>query len=440
MKSKLFYGFLLLTLISCSRKGNLPLKPKNQLINLGVVTVDEDRAYLGPCEPSVAVNPSNTDEVIVGSILDRFHHSTDGGKTWTTTDLSSPYGVYGDPVVGVDHTGKFYYAHLSNPDGQAYVAESFLDRIVVQSSTDKGKSWNDGTFPAADQKKDQDKQWFFIHPDSGTMLMTWTEFDRYGEQSDTCKSRILFSKSMDGAETWSEPIAISTLEGDCEDDDKTTEGASPIIDTEGNYHVVWSYDGKIYHRKSMDKGLSWGAPERAIMDQFGGWVLDIPGFGRANGMPVLKVDNSTGKYRGTLYMNWSDQMNGEDDTDIWLSKSTDGGKTWSDRIKVNDDDGKAHQFFTWMDIDETTGYLYIVFYDRRNVEEEIDTNTYLAYSTDGGETFTNVQVNDMTFKPSTLVFMGDYNNISAHGGKIFPVWTELHGPKLSVKTALIELK
>ena len=44
-------------------------------------------------------------------------------------------------------------------------------------------------------------------------------------------------------------------------------------------------------------------------------------------MPALKCDLSDGTNNGTIYVNWTDQLNGADDIDIWLSKSIDGGDT-----------------------------------------------------------------------------------------------------------------
>ena len=48
-------------------------------------------------------------------------------------------------------------------------------------------------------------------------------------------------------------------------------------------------------------------------------------------------------------------------SDIWIKKSKDGGKTWSSDIKVNSDDSNHHQFLSWMTVDQSTGYLYVVY-------------------------------------------------------------------------------
>lgn len=435
MRIRIALFILSLTIIfsSCSKK----LLQANKVVidteNIEVVKIDEDMALLGPCEPSIAINPSDPDKIIAGSILDRIHYSEDGGKTWISEKLTSPYGVYGDPVVGVDRIGNYYYAHLSNPEGKAYASESFLDRIVIQNTKNPLGEWSDGAFPPNDLTKDQDKHWFYIDKDK--MLITWTEFDQYGSKADHHQSRILFSQSDDRGNTWSEPQVLSSYEGNCIDDDQTPEGAIPVIDKDGQYHVVWAYDDQLWYTTSTDHGKTWLPKEVSIAKQMGGWVYDIPGLMRCNGMPVLKAH----PLKKTLYVNWSDQYKGSEDTDIWFIKSTDGGQSWSERKEVNGDDSGRHQFLTWMDVDPTTGHIYIVYYDRRNTTGDA-TDVYMSYSLDEGDTFHDVKLTSESFIPIKQVFFGDYNNISAYDGRIRPIWTEFRKGKLSVHTALIDTK
>jgi len=119
---------------------------------------------------------------------------------------------------------------------------------------------------------------------------------------------------------------------DCVDDDYTTEGAVPAMDKDGNIYVAWAYADHIYMDKSTDGGLTWLPSDIVVDSLFGGWALDIPGINRCNGMPVLGIDRSAGEHSGNLYVNWSDQKNGVNDTDIWLVSSDDGGATWSSRV------------------------------------------------------------------------------------------------------------
>lgn len=431
-----------LFLTSCNREaGQLASQTLTPVLQTKNIKIDSSTTFTGPCEPSIAINPKNTENIVAGSVLNFVYVSNDGGKSWSKEELKSSSGVYGDPVVRADFEGNFYYSHLANPTGKAWQDEEFLDRIVIQKSSDNGKTWNDGSFTRPNNPKDQDKQWMAIDPNDNTLYMTWTEFDLYNSKKTEDHSRIQFAKSTDQGATWSVPKSISQFEGNCLDDDQTTEGAVPSVAANGELYVAWCYDEKIYFDKSTDQGENWLTEDVLVSDQPGGWSYNIPGISRCNGMTITEVDQSTGPHSGTIYINWSDQRNGENDTDIWLSKSTNQGASWSTPKRVNDDPAGKHQFFTWMDVDPITGYIYIVFYDRRNdLHDKNETEVYLAYSKDGGENFTNLKISESPFTPQLGVFFGDYNDISAYNGVIRPIWTRQEGFKLSVWTALINMK
>lgn len=404
------------------------------------VKIDDTQDGYGPCEPSIVVNPKNPKNIVAGSILNRVHTSKDGGKTWTNTLLTSKtHGVFGDPCLIADKEGNIYYFHLSDPSGKGWANPSILDRIVCQKSTDGGKTWNDGSGMGLNGTKDQDKEWAIVCPKTGNIYVTWTQFDVYGSKEGKDSTHILFATSRDKGETWSLPARINQVGGDCIDDDKTVEGAVPAVGLNGEVYVAWAVNDKIYFDYSTDEGKTWQKEDIIATDLPEGWTIDIPDISRANGMPVTACDVSKGKYKGTIYINWSDQRNGKNDTDIWLVKSTDGGKTWSKPKRVNDDGAGKHQFFNWMAVDPVTGYIHVVFYDRRNYNDS-QTDVWLATSKDGGETFQNEKISETPFKPNKYVFFGDYNNISAYKGVVRPIWTRLDGTKLSVWTALIEKK
>jgi hypothetical protein len=433
-----FLGLIIIStqFLACNPKSN-PSTTKSKITIKSAINIpiDTTRRLVGPCEPSIYINPKNTNEIVAGSVLNTVYHSKNGGKTWTMQTLKSPFGVYGDPVITADYQGNFYYAHLSDPDGQGWSSEKILDRIVVQRSEDGGETWNDGGFAGNHHPKDQDKQWLAVNPETNEIYMTWTEFDKYDSPKETDKSRILFSKSSDKGETWSESVTINEFSGNCLDDDKTTEGAVPAVGKNGEIYVAWAYNEKIYFDKSLDGGKTWLAKDKIAATQPGGWTFQIEGISRCNGLPITAVDRNT----NTIYINWTDQRNGENDTDVWLVKSTDGGETWSKPKRVNDDKSGKQQFLSWLTIDQTDGTLYTVFYDRRNYND-ISTDVYIAYSTDGGETFINKKISETPFKPSAFNFFGDYNNISAHNGIVRPIWTRADGFRLSVWTALVDVK
>jgi len=384
-----------------------------------------------PNEPSIAINPNNTNELVAGSNIDNYYYSTDGGASWMEGFLTSSYGVWGDPVIACDTTGSFYFFHLSNPP-----SGSWIDRIVCQKANSPGDVWSNGTYVGLNGSKMQDKHWVSIDRTDNAIYMTWTEFDDYASFDPADSSRILFSKSVNQGQTWSSPVKINQVSGDCIDEDNTVEGAVPAIGPNGEVYVSWAGPAGIVFDKSIDGGITWLNQDVFVTSIPGGWDFEIPDISRANGLPVTTCDTSGGLNNGTIYINWSDQRNGITNTDIWLVKSIDGGNTWSLPTKVNDDLSNNHQFFTWMTIDQTTGHLWFVFYDRRNYPDT-RTEVYMARSIDGGVTFQNFQISDSPFTPDDGVFFGDYTNITAHNGVIRPIWTRLNNSQLSLWTALI---
>lgn len=385
----------------------------------------------GICEPSIAVDPTNTSNIYAGSVLDNFYQSTDGGKTWTNEKISSPYGVWGDPVIHADKSGRVYFFHLSDPEGTNWRSDQILDRMVCQTKDGPKDSFNEGSYTAINGKK-HDKEWVAEHPTKGTIGLSWTQFDDYGTDDPDCKSTILFSESYDQGQSWSTPKVISNKRGDCIDDDGTAEGAVPAYGVKNAIYVGWALRDSLYVSRSLD-GRNW--QDVLVSTQFAGWSQNYEGFSRCNGMPITVVDHCpSSPYFGRVYLCWGDQdysMGGE----VYFSYSDDAGGNWSPKKSISPDGGGSDQFLPWLSVDPTTGYLYAVYYDRRNLQGAA-TNTYLAISHDGGATWQEQKINVAPFTPNDAVFMGDYNHISAYDGVVRPIWTELSQGKKSVWTYL----
>ncbi len=437
--------FFLLTLtfslIGCSIKKvistpkntiNTTYRPKNVKIY-----EQTSKNTLGPCEPSIFINPKNPQYLVAGSVLDYVHTSQDGGIHWTTKQLRSKYGIWGDPTVVADTNGTFYYFHLSDPEGTNWKSNHILDRIVVQKSTDNGTTWNTGAGIGLNTPKQQDKQWALINPSNNNELyVAWTEFDAYNSFNPNNHSRILFSKSTNGSISWSTPIQIGSHEGDCLDDDLTPEGTT-LASNGTNIYVSWAFDAKIWFSKSTNNGKSW-SKEFPITNQPNGWKYDIKNITRCNGFPVMGIDLSESKEKGTLYLNWSSQLN-DNQTDIFISKSTDEGNTWSTPKTIYSDKEFAHHFFNWMSVDPKTGYIYIVYYKETKPKSSL-IEVHLSVSKNGAQTFSDYLISKAPFNPKGANFFGDYNNINAYNGIIRPIWTQVEDGLVSIWTALINEK
>src|SRR5262249_28966143 len=142
----------------------------------------------------------------------------------------------------------------------------------------------------------------------------------------------------------------------------------------------------------------------------------------------------------TIYLNWIDKRNG--DLDVFLAWSRDGGETWSEPTRVNDDlkgNGKD-QLFTWMAVDPADGSINIVFYDRRDLKDTT-TDLTLARSVDGGKSFVNYRIDQEPFVCDKSVFMGDYIGIAATGGKVVAAYCHLLEKKqTTLSAALFQFK
>ncbi len=385
-----------------------------------------------PEEVTIAINPIDPNVLAGGANISYFYHSSDAGQTWSESRLMSSLGVWGDPCVVFDGLGNLFFAHLSNP-----INGYWIDRIVVQRSTDNGQTWNDGAGVGLTYPKNQDKEWLAVDLTNSrfrnNVYMSWTEFDSYGSNSSNDSSRILFSRSTDNGLNWSDPVRLSDNGGNCIDDDETVEGAVPAVGPNGEVFVAWSGPLGIMFDKSTDGGQTFGE-DIFITDHPGGWAFDIPGIYRCNGMPITACDVSNSEYRGNVYVGFGGLRNGNGDGEIYFVKSTDKGETWGNVIRVNDDNTERHQFFPWMTVDSTTGFIYFVFYDRRNTSG-LATDVWAARSTDGGDTFENFKLSESSFTPNSSVFFGDYTNIAAYKGKVYPIWMRLDNYTLSVWTA-----
>jgi hypothetical protein len=391
------------------------------------VQVNKSSSFFEPEEVSIAINPKNPNNIIGGANLDWYYYSTNKGKTWTEGKMPGPV-IYGDPMLYFDMLGNAYYCHLG-PFGNT--------GILIARSSDGGATWssskkiygNNGSVPF------MDKEWLTSDrsetPFKNNLYISWTQFDKYGSKNPKDSSRILFSRSTDFGETFSLPIQISKYLGDAKDGDSTVEGAVPCVSPDGKVYVAWSGPQGIVFTKSTDGGLTFPA-EKPVVQQIGGWTYDIPGIYRSNGLPFTDCDISNSEYRGTIYINYSDSTNG--DHDIFIIKSTDEGETWSLPIRVNDDkiaNGKE-QFMSHFCVDPVTGVINVLFYDRRNYEDN-KTDVYIARSSDGGETFINTKISESPFTPTPQIFFGDYIGISSYNNLVSALWMRLDETQLSIK-------
>ncbi len=380
-----------------------------------------------PQEPTIVLDPKNTNNILVAANTDLYYYSTNGGFNWTRGIINSNYGIAGDPCVIIDSSSNYYHFHLV-PD---------LTKVVCQKASSLGSVWSNGTYTGVNGTKDNDKEWAAVDRKTNFLYVSWAQFDQHGSMSTSDSTSIQFSRSTNQGLSWTTQTRLNKRNGNAQGGNLSCHAPMPAVGPNGDVYVTWMGPLGLMIDISHDYGVTWLDEDIKVTPSRVNWlVFNIPGIQRAPGFPIINCDLSNSLYSGNIYICWADQRNGSNNTDIWVVKSTDGGYLWSSPKKVNNDQYTRHQFFPWMTIDQATGYLYFIFYDRRNYTDS-KTDVYMAVSKDGAETFENIKISETPFTPSQSVFLGDYIGITAYNNVIRPVWTRLDNGTLSLYTAII---
>ncbi len=382
-------------------------------------------------EPAVIINHEEVGNIITSMGTGLVVYSTDGGKTWKESMVSSPLGRGGNAGMIVDVKGRIYNFRR---DDEGKAGEGFR-HLICHRSEDLGKTWNEGSVIGGESGKKNDKLGIAVNAVEQALYAGWTQYDQFPSSEQGCTSNVMFSMATNAGKNWGDPVRVSQLPGTCANDGTSPAGASPAVGIGGRIYMAWSNNGVIFFDRSYDKGKTWLGNDLPIAKQEGGWALDVPGFGVTHNLPVLMIDNSPGRYHGMIYLMFADQRNGVADTDIWFHRSPRHGDSWTPPVRVNTDDPGHHQFSPAMAIDQATGNIYIVYYDRRSYDDA-QTDVYIASSFDGGNTFREKKVSEKPFVASALPYF-DHTGLAAHNGIIVPVWTRIDDGKVSVMAAVI---
>jgi hypothetical protein len=146
---------------------------------------------------------------------------------------------------------------------------------------------------------------------------------------------------------------------------------------------------------------------------------------------LLKTDDSN-NVAGKDYKAGGDGPGPSSGSDIVLFKSTNGGRSYTGPVRVNQDAGNndADQFQPWMAV-TPSGQVNISFFDRRDDPANYFIDTWLARSEDGGRTFTDRRVSQRMWDPAVNaptsvsgMFIGDYQGLVADDDVAIPFWND----------------
>src|SRR5215207_8242982 len=429
-------------------------------------------------EPSVAVDPRNSDIIVAGSNDDcaeiqngsgnvwaGYYRSTDGGDNWVSSLVpgypadTSAFGTAspahgscaaaGDPTQSFDGAGHLYYGfscfnRVKPTNGSIYVARydndgaSYVRTLRVERGTPSVWGlFQDKINIAADQSTGT--------PTAGNVYVAWA---RYAGQA--ANNVVLFSRSTDGGATFSRPVRLTG--GHAEE-----QFADIAVGPQGAVYVTYreiahqkSTQNRIRITRSTDGGQTFSAPTTvASIDPF-----DSTDFG-----PDTCGDGPFACPSGLTYARFSSLSAVAADADgvhiVWSARTAAGqskvfarnsadGLSWSAPAVPIDTAATGHQFFP--DITTGAGTLSVVFQDSRgdgSYSPDLPpgdtiggTNSgnvvqaFVATSTNG-VSWSETQVSSMGTNPNWEVrgsmrspFFGDYNYTSAAGAATASVWTD----------------
>ncbi|TET64274.1 MAG: T9SS type A sorting domain-containing protein [Candidatus Stahlbacteria bacterium] len=395
-------------------------------------------------EEQIVMNPNDTTNLVavwrdfrVGYRQVAYAYSFDGGLTWGQDLFVEPEYIWdSDPGITVDTAGNFYAVILS------FNSTSEPNGLFVYKSTDGGVTWSDpvtvingvpGVF--------EDKELIACDRSGGpytdNLYVVWTRF--YSTQ-------ILMCRSTDEGNSFVGPVTISDMNG--------VQWPVPCVGPNSEVYVAWvQYSpGAIRFDCSTDGGETFGTDITIQNVSFvSGYIYgDIMVFS----FPAIDVDITGGPYNGNIYVAYMDYASGNTDTDIYFTCSTDGGNSWSQKIRINDDplNNGCDQFHPWLFV-APDGNIIVVFLDRRLDSGNLLMDLYMTTSTDGGNSWSSnerittvssdptagsvfstsnqplnkfpIKINHPVILTGRAGLIGEYIGVTASSiNDIHPIWTD----------------
>jgi hypothetical protein len=365
------------TLESRDLLSNYTLGPLVQVSSTSLLAgspFDERAAFTNyETEPQLAVDPRNPKHLVgvwhQDATLDGFllgvatGASFDGGKTWQLTILPGtevatggflPDG--GDPWVSFAPNGDVYASVLAYDEQGNGFDTTVRSQILVSKSTDGGLSWGAPTVVIDDVPQPpniaitEDKDSITADPNDSRFV--YDAWDRIQVPPGLIggKGVLTFARTTDGGQTW-EPARAIYDPGT----NHVAQAPQILVMPDKSLRLFFSEltltvtpQGDIKTKddlkamRSTDHGQTWSAPvEIAAMKGVEVFDPDNGAFIQTNSSPgegivVPIFDVAVDAHNGNLYTVWEDaRFNGGQFNRIAFSESTDGGRTWSDPVPIN---------------------------------------------------------------------------------------------------------
>jgi len=445
-----------------------------RIVSLSNVVESEVHAAINPTNPNnIVVSPINQNTTNpLSAITCPIYYTNDQGTTWQKSNFVTKPNFQnimlaggGDPVLVFDSNGKLYISwinlvvsYITQPENPTQIIPDSMYAVMHYAfSTDGGANFEfDNSQHVGRIEKSRygqggnitymlDKQWMAsdLSPDSeynGNIYMSSMQFD-FDFSSPELGSHIMVFTKPANEKYFNTKGTNVTLNQQF----MFVQFGAIDVDNEGTVHLIFAgaktqNNLGLYHASSKDGGKTFTTPKlitniRGTVQQFGN-IESITGINnsRLYPCPYVAIDKSKGEGENTIYLAWSANgvnTNANRGMDIYMSKSTNGGDSWSTPKIVNNHPAgtKIHAFYSSINV-SSDGTLLISYYDRRHEPSTASTHYYLAVSKDMGENFSEIQLTSVPMNFSQIgqrnnnFGIGEYNAIVSDGKYAFPVWAD----------------
>jgi hypothetical protein len=201
-------------------------------------------------------------------------------------------------------------------------------------------------------------------------------------------------------------------------------------------YLTWISEETLYFLRSLDGGITWLPDAKFINKVKNAENYLVDGI-TVKGKPVITCDTSMSAFRGRIYISWSDEKYGATNKDVFIVYSDDKGENWTEPILVTYRPNHREQFKPALSVDQKTGRLCVIYFDKQNYLEPGLADVYMALSSNGGLKFEYYKLNEQAVKleaKNTLVNSAIYET----SGNSFANWTNLDSEKklITIQTTI----
>lgn len=358
-----------------------------------------------------------------------YYYSLDGGASWQGNDiLQNTYGEeYGDPSTAYSADSRAYISTMRPADG-----------YYLQSSTNAGVTWGNLNIALDEHGFDKDMIVVDNEPSSPYVNRYYAAWTHLITGSNIV---VEFQRSLDNGNTFSAPITLKNGKGF---------GTNVQTGPNGEVYVCWADYNASAEENPVGLGFTRSLDGGTTFSNFTR-VFDYVGTGGINtnlnnidyhALPAMAVDKSNSSHRGRIYVTYPTKENGNGKLIIQVRYSDNQGTTWSAPATVNIPSGRQN-FMPWIAVDNCTGEIWVVYYSF-DTASGFETNTYVALSVDGGVTWENQKVSDVSHTTAPIDntlfrtgYCGDYIGITAHGGRANPIWHDNRNGTWQLYTSMV---